>query len=148
MKKYPFFLAAALPVLLFLFSSCKKEDDTPKTKTELLTQASWKYKSATVAGTPYNNFNSCQKDNILSFSVSGNGAMDEGATTCNAGDPQSMPFTWVFQNGETLIQFSSPLYTNGDNTVTLVSVTETQLVLIIPITTLGPTFLVEVTFEH
>ncbi len=148
MKKHLFFLAAALPVMLLLFSSCDKKDDIPKTKTELLTQASWRYKSASVGGIAYNNFAACQTDNILTFNASGNGVVDEGATKCNAGDPQTNPFTWSFQNGETLIQLSSPLFTNGDNTVTLVSVTETQLVLIIPVTTLGPTFLVEVTFQH
>lgn len=149
MKKYLPFLVVTLFSALFLFSSCNKDNnDPPKTKRELLVQASWKFKSATVAGAPYNNFPSCQTDNILSFNNSGSGVADEGATKCNAGDPQTNPFTWSFQNADTEIQLSSALFTNGGTTITLISISETELVISFPVSTPGPIIIVQVTFQH
>lgn len=149
MKKYLPFLIVTLFAALNLFSSCKKDnDDPPKTKRELLVQASWKYKSATVGGLPYTSFPSCQTDNTLSFNTAGTGVVDEGASKCNGGDPQTNPFTWSFQNAETEIQLSSALFTNGGTTITLISVTETELVVSFPVSTPGPIIIVQVTFQH
>lgn len=151
MKKYLFFLFAVIPALILGLSSCSKDDDgnsNPKTKRELLTQSPWKYKSATVGGVPFSSFMTCQTDNTYSFNTSGSGVADEGATKCNAADPQSNPFTWSFQNAETEIVLSSPLFTNGGTTITLVSVSETELVVSFPYSTPGPVVIVQVTFMH
>lgn len=151
MKKYLSFLALALPLAWVLVSSCSKDNDNgnpPKTKRELLVQSSWKYKSATVNGAPFAGLPTCQTDNIYSFNTSGSGAADEGATRCNAGDPQNNPFTWSFQNAETEILLSTPLFPNGGSTITLVSVTETELVVSFPYSTPGPIVIVQVTFQH
>jgi len=149
MKKQLSFLFVLIAANFFIYSSCNKDDytpPTPKTKTQLITQSNWKFKSATVGGSPYT-FPSCQTDNILSFSTAGTGTVDEGATKCNAGDPQINNFTWVFQNSETEILLSAPLFPNGSNTVTVNSITETELILTIPVT-IGPTIMVQVTFQH
>lgn len=151
MKKYLLFLYLAIPALALGILSCNKDDDggnTPKTKRELLTQASWKYKSATVNGAAFNSFPTCETDNTVSFSNPNSGVRDEGLTKCDPGDPQSTPFTWSFQNGETEILLSSGLFTNGSATVTLVSVTETELVISFAYSTPGPIFFVQVTFQH
>jgi len=150
MKKQIRLLFILASVNFFLFMSCNKSDDpppSPKTKTQLVTQNTWKFKSATVGGSPYT-LPSCQTDNILSFNTSGTGTVDEGATKCNAGDPQITSFNWVFQNSETEILFSAPLFTNGSNTVTLVSLTETELILSMPVSTPGPILMVQITFQH
>ncbi|MGQ0737545.1 MAG: lipocalin family protein [Bacteroidota bacterium] len=150
MKKYLSFLAAALPAILFLFSSCDKDDNTPKTKRELLTQASWKFKSATINGSDASGLiATCEKDNILFFAAAGTGNINEGATKCNATDPDSVPFTWSFSQNETVINLSSAFITGGETNVTLVSLTETELVVSFFYTPpVGPSREMIVTFQH
>ncbi|MCY7310903.1 MAG: hypothetical protein LH619_09000, partial [Chitinophagaceae bacterium] len=93
----------------------------------------------------------CQKDNITSFIAGGSGSGDEGATKCNAADPQTVSFTWSFQSGETMLTTSSPLIpggTSGSSTSTIVSLTETQLVLSQPYTIGAVTKTAQATFVH
>jgi hypothetical protein len=138
---------------LFIFNSCgNKSDNTPppKTKTQLLTQANWKFKSATIGGADATGqVQACQRDNVLTFLSNGNGSGDEGATKCNAGDPQTYTFTWNFASGETVIHTSSPLFTNGATDFTLVSLTEAELVVQMLYTPpVGPAATVVITFIH
>ncbi|MBS1920258.1 MAG: lipocalin family protein [Bacteroidetes bacterium] len=139
-------------LLATMFQACKKSSSssTPsKTKTDLLTQASWKFSTATVGGADVSSLlQSCQKDNILTFQSNGNGSLDEGPTKCNSGDPQTNPFTWTFQSSETMIHVSAVLFTGGSSDFTLVSLTETQLVLSQNITLGGTTQNAVVTFIH
>jgi hypothetical protein len=153
MKKHLTYLVSTFVLVSFFFASCDKDDNTtttPKTKTELLTQSNWKFKSAFVGTTDYSSgLQACQKDNILTFSANGNGNLDEGAAKCNMGDPQNNPFTWNFQTSETELFISTILFTGGSKTFTLVSLTETELVVSQPFTPpVGPTQVVVVTFNH
>lgn len=124
-----------LSVLLFSFliitGGCKKdkEDDPPaKTKTELLTQASWKFSAATVSGFDASGYlQPCQKDNVYTFATDGSGILNEGTTKCNSADPQTSPFTWNFASSETVLHISTTLFTGGSNDFNVVSLTETQL---------------------
>lgn len=151
MKKQLSFLLVLIASNFFIFSSCNKDDvptPTPKTKTQLLTQGTWKYKSATVGGVPYT-IQACIQDNIYTYMVAGTGTIDEGATKCNAGDPQTTSFTWNFQASETILYISTILFPGGSNTFTLVSLTETEAVISQGITIGGgPTQNVVVTFQH
>jgi hypothetical protein len=152
MKKYLVFLSTILFALAFTFSACSKDDsdnnNNQKSKEELIAQGSWKYKSASNNGNPYTGFLSCQTDNVLDFNLNGTGVSDEGSTKCNAADPQTIPYTWSLINNKTEIQLSASLFTDTGTTITLVSVTETQLVVTIGVATPGPVLLVQVTFEH
>jgi hypothetical protein len=135
----------------FIFSSCNKDDDnTPaKTKTELITSASWKFSSATVGGTDVSAFlQACQKDNKVTLVAAGTGTLDEGTTKCNAGDPQITNITWNFQSSETQVFVSYPLFTGGSSTFTLVSLTESTMVLSQPMTVGASTQTAIVTFIH
>ena len=122
------------------------------TKTYYITQSTWKFSGATVGGVDASAFvQACQKDNILTFAnIGGNktGTLDEGATKCNAGDPQTTPFTWAFQAGETQLFISATLFTGGNSTFTLVSLTATQLVISQVITLGGTPQNAVVTFIH
>lgn len=140
-------------IILALFvSSCGKDENppAPKTKTELLTQNSWKFKSAFVGTTDYSgSLQACQKNNILTFSTNGNGTVDEGATKCNSSDPQTTNFTWNFQTNETILFISTPLFTNGNTSFDLVSISETELVVSQGFTVpVGPSPTVVLTFIH
>ncbi len=119
------------------------------TKTYLISQSTWKFSSATVGGSDVSAFlQTCQKDNILTFTITGTGTLNEGATKCNPGDPQTSPFTWNFQSGETILFISTPLFTGGSSTFTLVSLTATQMVLSQIITVGGIPQTAVVTFIH
>lgn len=147
-KQFPIVIACFISLLVI---SCKKESNDPpaKTKTELITQASWKFSTATSGGTDISAFiATCQKDNILTFSASLNGIADEGATKCNAGDPQTNPFTWSFGAGETILNVSSTFFSGGSNVFTIVSLTATELILSQTITVSGTPQNVIVRFVH
>ena len=64
MKTCKFILAFLSTIIVF--TACKKDSDnnTPKTKTELLAQGTWKFDNAKVSGTISSLIQACQKDNI------------------------------------------------------------------------------------
>jgi len=144
--------ASLLILIAILHVNCSKDDDsapTAKTKTELITKASWKFSDAKVGGASVSAFlETCQKDNILTFLSAGTGTADEGATKCDAADPQTNPFTWSFQTNETELFVSTPFFTGGSSTFTIVSLTETQLVVSQNITISGSTQNAVITFVH
>ena len=131
---------------------CSKDDDdnpAPKTNTELLTTGTWKFSDVKVSGQSVASFfDPCQKDNILTFLAAGTGTAAEGATKCNASDPDSQAFNWAFQTNETVLFVSNPFFTGGSTTFTIVSLTETQLVLSQTITLGGLPQNAEVSFVH
>jgi hypothetical protein len=82
------------------------------------------------------------------FATGGTGTLDEGATKCSAGDPQSRPFTWNFQSNESILFISATLFTGGNSTFNLVSLTENQLVVSQNVTFGSVTQLAVFTFTH
>jgi hypothetical protein len=150
MKRQFHIFLATLSLVLFVSISCKKDDDPPaKTKTELITQGSWKFGAAFIGAVDVSgSIQACQKDNILTFLAAGTGTVDEGPTKCNAGDPQTIPFTWSFQSGETVLNISATLFTGGSNVFNIVALNESQLVLSQTITVSGTPQNVTVTFLH
>jgi hypothetical protein len=132
------FLAASVLLLAFTFGCKKGGGSGPKSKTELLTQASWKYENAAVDvdrnGTPDSPLpagilDACELDNTITFSSNGTGVVDEGGTKCNGADPQSAPFNWSFKNNEQVITFTNIAFGGLDGDVTLKTINETQLEL-------------------
>lgn len=138
--------------LAFMFVTGCGKDDNPvvvKTKTQLVTQSTWRFSGATVGGTDVSAFlQACQKDNTLTFVAAGTGTVDEGATKCNAADPQTNPFTWNFASSETMLHVSTILFAGGSSDFTLVTLTETQLVISQMITVSGSPQNAVVTFIH
>lgn len=131
MKKRSTILAGCLALFMLVFSSCDKDDNpapTNKTKTELLTQSSWKFEKATSGGIDVSAvIPSCSKDNIATFSSNLTGTIAEGAEIC---DPSSAgDFTWEFRTGETILYVSAALIPLGSNEFKLESLTETNLVV-------------------
>lgn len=153
MKKVLSFASLGLLSLSLVFVSCSKDDDdnnpAPKTKTQLITQNYWKFSTATVGGFDVSiALQACQKDNFISFYPNGTGTLDEGPAKCNALDPQSNPFNWNFQNGETQLFISATLFTGGNTLFNLVTLSETQLVVSQNITVGGSQQNAVVTFVH
>ena len=155
MKKQLLFLLVFFSATAFIFSSCSNKSDTPpptpKTKTELITQSSWRFKSATASGTDVSNqappFDACRKDNIITFTSIGGGNVNEGLTSCSPSEATT--FTWNFTTNETILHISAVLFPGGSNDFTLVKLTETELVASQFYTPpLGPSILIEITFQH
>ncbi|HVG40475.1 MAG TPA: hypothetical protein VM888_02595 [Chitinophagaceae bacterium] len=94
--------------------SCKKNDTKSEpTKTEIITQASWKYDNAGIDADrngsidfppPSGILLPCVIDNTLTLSSNGTGLVDEGSTKCATTDLQSVPITWSFADNETALK--------------------------------------------
>jgi lipocalin-like protein len=118
-------------------------------KAYFLTLNTWKFSSAQVGNTDVSALiQTCQKDNLVTFSANFTGVLDEGATKCNPGDPQSDPFTWGLANNETILHVSIVLFTGGNSVFTIVALTDAQLVLSQAITVSGTLQTAVVTFIH
>ena len=100
-----FSLIIALSLISGLFSCTKQQ--AVKSRTELLTQKSWKF---VTQGLDENNNGiiedseaevfPCNADDQFVFNVNGTGAYTIGTTQCSP-DDQNMSFTWQFSNNET-----------------------------------------------
>ena len=118
-------LTIAMPVLFF---SCKKNPVQIKTKTELLTQTSWKFDHATASGVDISSqIPVCLKDNITTFVSNGTGTIDESTNVCSPTTAGN--FTWNFQSNETIINLSVPLFPGGSGNFTVVTLNETNFIL-------------------
>jgi hypothetical protein len=133
----PIFL---LMMSAFTITACSKDDSgsSPKTNTEKISASAWKYDKAGIDldnnGTgetplPAGTLETCETDNLIIFKSDGNGTLDEGATKCDAGDPQTTSFTWTFTNGETVVNFPIAILAGVDGDVKILSLTETKLEL-------------------
>jgi hypothetical protein len=134
---------AVLKILAFAFlfisaASCKKSGGdtttTPKSKTTLLTQSTWKVQSvgldANKDGIAESDvtalIQACKLDNIYTFKTDGTGTMDEATAKCTGTDPQTLAFTWLFKSTETILSGTFS-FTNSD--ATIISMNDTNLVV-------------------
>jgi len=148
MKSFNFILAVLSGAVIF-FTSCKKDSNNTKTKTDFLVQGSWKFDNATVSGTDVSSLIlGCQKDNTITFSLGGAGTLDEGATRCNASDSQTRHFTWSLTANETLLHVNDTLFTGGSSDFNVGTLDDNQLVLSQNINIMGTLQPAVVTFKH
>lgn len=116
-------------------SACKKDK---KSKTELLTNNSWKVKAMIV--TPaidifgelitdlYAYADDCTKDDFRTFKDNGQVVTDEGPTKCGPNYPQTTTETWIFNSDETVITFTDAAGTSSyDATVTTLGENELKI---------------------
>lgn len=138
MRKWLFQPAFILAISSISFAACNKNDDKEKSNTEKISLSAWKYDKAQIDinkdGTgdlpvPEDEIEACEKDNLITFKADNTGIIDEGGSKCDPSDPQSMPFLWTFKNNETIINFPTAIVTGVDGDVTLVSLSETSMVL-------------------
>ena len=114
-------ITMACLMLGLTITSCQKETETAPaptpslTKTQLLTSKNWKMtaytsnpaidwnNNGTMVTDVYTQIPDCHKDDINKFNTNGVGIFDEGATKCDAADPQTTSGTWIFNTNETII---------------------------------------------
>lgn len=144
-----FSLAISSLMLVVLMSGNCSKDETPPTKTEMISSSSWKFEKATASGFDVSaQVDACFKDNIITFSANGSGTIAEGAIVCT---PPTLPaFTWSFEANEAILRLSTPLISTGSGDFNIVTLNQTNLVIsqdmIIPP---SPTpITVVITFKH
>jgi hypothetical protein len=135
MKKLSTLVLSGSIILSLFFAGCKKDVTAavivtiPKTKTELISSGTWKFSKAMFGSIDVSSgINLCQRDNILTFQAGGGGSIDEGATKCNSGDPQTTTFTWNFTSSESVLHVSAVLFAGGTTDYNVVEISETKLV--------------------
>jgi len=118
-------LKLSIAALMIVALGCKKEEAAPaattttttttpaKTKTDYLTESSWKLKALTVSpainisGTAitdwFSQLDACDKDDTEKYNTNGSFSVDEGTTKCDPNDPQTTTGTWVFNPDQTIL---------------------------------------------
>lgn len=157
MRNYPLITRCLIAVSLFtIWAACKKHNSSSNntSRIALITSASWKFDSS---GADLNKdgiidivdttVKSCFKDNTYTFLTDSTGVADEGATKCNASDPQTTDFTWSFSGtGQSIIKSNAnSLLANGLN---IFSLTSTKMVLYKDTTVLGTDIWYVVDMKH
>ncbi len=129
MQKQYFTLGLITAFFMIAGTGCQKDAAAPKTKTQLLTQASWKFSTASASGTDITNNAAiaCIKDDVITFTSSLTGTITEGTIICSPTTAGS--FTWSFQSSETQLQMSSGIYPSGSGLFTITALTETSLTI-------------------
>jgi hypothetical protein len=130
MKKQFFLLISGICALLIIAACSKDDNDTPaKTKTEMIATGSWSFDKALSGSTDISGFvNACYKDNIVTFTSSGTGTV-QNTIVCTPMDNTPSTFTWSWQTNETILSLNAALFPGGTGTFNLVSLSETSLVV-------------------
>ena len=132
--------ALALLLIGSVVFSCKKSSSgSSNSNTQLITSATWKYDTATLdinkdgkpdSPLPPGAILSCEQDNTITFRADSTGTLDEGATKCNAGDPQSTLFKWYFKNNGDSLYSPNPIFGGLSGAVKVSTLTSTKLEVI------------------
>lgn len=146
-----------LSFFFLVFIACSKKSSTQKSNMELITQTSWKYDTAGIgadsSGTiitalPSGVLKACQTDNIITFKSDGTGTEDEGPTKCDSASPQTVAFNWSFNANQTAIISSDSLFAGFGGTITITSLTETQLHLLKTVTVQSFPVILDLYLKH
>jgi hypothetical protein len=147
MQKRLISFLSVLALVAILYTSCSKDDDpqppAAKTKTELITKASWKFDKIDPAAAE--SYITCFKDNTITFTADGKGTCPDTGVQCN---PPTGNFNWNFTNSESKLHLDATLIPSGSGDFTIVILNETNLVVSQNITSpIGPV-LITITFKH
>lgn len=128
MKKL--FTIISFSIAIFFIGSCNKNDSPPPSNTDHIIRAAWKFDKATSGGFDVSSFiDNCYKDNTITFTANGNGTMDEGASKCDASDPQTVNFTWNFTNNGSTLNVTGGIIAGQSGSFTVLTLNETAMVL-------------------
>ena len=140
----------------FIFLSCDKDDDdeSPKSRTELLTSGTWKRTALT--SNPAYDWNAdgnaatdvlsimlpCERDNFDTYKPNGIMETNEGASKCDPSDPQTWQTTWALVDNERQIRYDDTY------NYTIVELTEITLKLRTTFEENGVTYTHDETYSH
>ena len=130
-KQFPLFSIVFIAAI-FMLSSCQEDDNLPviKTKTQLITKSAWSFDKAFQGTTDVSaQVPICYKDNIVSFTSSTNGTVLNPVPCTPPPDNTPTAFTWSFTSGETVLSLNAALFPGGSNSFSIVTLSETSLVI-------------------
>ena len=140
-----------------MFNSCKNET-TPPSKTDLLTNKTWKIitkaivPSFVMGGITVTDITVMESDEMKAYTYKFN--KDGTAYRYSASNQMIAQTSWSFNSDETQITFNPAILYNypivGDNglsTMTLVSLSENQMVTTVPYLYDGTNFVITITFR-
>lgn len=125
-------------MLTIAFTACKKDDKTDNSPSGKLTKDQWKLAKVVVTipligeSDVYATLQPCEKDNNTLFVKDGSITLDEGATKCNSGDPQTVPNsgTWALNANDTKLNLDIKVGGNPfKGNFNIVSLTDNNLTL-------------------
>jgi hypothetical protein len=132
-------VVASLFLAVAVVSCDKDDDDDNMTTAQIIASTTWNIdtiafdmdKNGSIDA-PVPGLETCELDNTFTFSADSTGVFDEGATKCDAADPQNTPFEWQLSSDEKKMtiagDFSGELdQVNGD--VDILAVSRDSLVL-------------------
>ena len=122
MKKHLTLTTLAV-IVTVMFIGCKKDNSNivAKSKTQLLTEKTWKqvkFEVRTNTTDPWNDITAanslpCELDDIITFTSTGVFTETEGATKCSPSDPDIVESgNWSFQSNETILRLTFGGFTN------------------------------------
>lgn len=132
---YTFLVSAAFCLIMV---GCGKDDGVKvPSKTDLITKAAWKYDDAGLDRDKNGTIDVplpvaipvCVTDNTLTFAANGTCTVDEGATTCVAGTPQTASITWSFGSNETILNLGGAGVLGISGQMKIVELTDAKLIL-------------------
>lgn len=128
--------SSLLLATVLILSNCKKDSDSDASASELLTTGSWIGAAATLTfdgiPTPVDlwatQYEDCQKDDVTTFKTTGKAVTDDGATKCNADDPQTTEVNYTLSGDGKTLTVTDP--TDGTTQVfTVKTLTTSKLVM-------------------
>ena len=104
-----------LPFLIFplglICAGCGRIN-SQKSRSKLLTNASWKYEKAGFDSNQDGYIDvldpkiaDCESDDIILFNPDGTGSFNIGGIKCDPSDPPTLPFMWSFEDKENAMYF-------------------------------------------
>lgn len=98
-------LLVLMLVSLCIVAGCKKKIENSTSNTELIVGKNWKLTAYTINGADNYTavYPACERDNIQVYTADGKYKVDEGATKCDANDPQTNEIgNWSIKDNNTL----------------------------------------------
>ena len=151
---------SCLFLISMLLVNCSKKTNSSQASNvnmTLLTSAAWTYDTAgigddssgtIVTGLPPGVLQQCQKEDTLYFYNNGTGAENAGPLKCDSTSPESTPFTWSFNTSQNAIISSDSLFAGFGGSITITSLTSTQLHLLKVVTVQTIPFIVDIYLKH
>ena len=120
-----------------ILGSCSDDDSEPtKTDAELIgSGVAWKFSAVTASGIDASSFiDQCYLDNLITFNYDVGiklGVVNAGATKCDASEPQTMGFTWDYNQSTKVLTVDIDIIDipGAEGDLKVESVTSTELVL-------------------
>lgn len=156
------FLLSASALLLIVLGCSKGSSNYNNTQGQdanmtNITKAAWIYDTAGIgsdnSGTisfalPAGVLKDCEKQDTLYFKSNGTGTENSGPVPCDSTAPKVVPFTWTFNSGENMINSSDSLFTGFGGSITITSLTATQLHLLKQVKVSGLPVILDLYLKH